>query len=1098
MSSSFASSSADPTPASSSSEAASAEVSFEMEPTVEEATVRFDPTSLPSSQGGLDDTVRADEQDDLTATIETNPATDFSDATSEPSFSASSSASASAVAPASTAASALPVSATLPSPPPTAAFAPSTPLPSFASPEAVALDAALHSKRHELYATQSTLEQTRERISIMAQHLQHVQAEYGHARLLLQNKQRDSDSQRHLSALLDREDGRLHQDASALLKKAEANQSALSSLQAQKLRLSDELAAFQSDMNWSNEQLLQWSLASKQKEEDRQMMAEFGRLDQLKVRELRKKVEEVVGAVEAAKAELERVETESAELLMSSEQLSKEYKAAYDKKMRVIAEWEDSVRRMHAGDERLMRLGEEVVDARREVKGWELRVGEVEQFSAEELRQNKRLMAKIDEAERVNGKVRDEWQRQKAAIVEMEEEVVTKRNVMEKLEMDLRQAKHKEHSLHAQRAEREKAVNDFTMRLQQAQAEYKDEVAALQTVANQHEHLTQSLKDTEAKVAFHQQSVVRRKEELYHLSVQLSAERAKEEQGIIEIANAQGTSKALQGKIHSMDIASIKQQEMLYQIEFVIQGLERKVNEASGKRSVEENEQLRVIMEQLKDKREAEEREGQLLDGQLKRLQDDLRGVKRRQEAATAAMKRKEEDVNTLKVEIAAQQRQLTAVQRRVDDLRVSHDKAKLDVLKLRSRLQEEQDGVWEEEKKKVDIRDAIAVRQEEIGRYEEVQRIEVRAEDAERGRLVRELKEKERTLEMLRKKYSTLHAKFVGSEVGREEEEETGEGVEAKSQGYYIVKAGLEREEELRRHSQLLQEQRRVEEEIEGLTRLTLEMEGKAASSTGRLSSAPGAEQAEVERLQCELRSVERDVFELSGKERQQRREVEQRKAVLAGLISSIGAVIAAVRGRQEEAAKLLQVKGQLDAGLKRTTAAVERKVREWRGRRKTGEEEKGGGGPGEAEEELSDALLYVGVQEGKRRWQGMRECMRGFLLEHEELQGECGALVTLLDIDVRPSSAASSIVSHLSEEKEGGEGEGGGGLTGRSVGSESSAGGLGSASRRSTSGGGDVSTAASRKSSAATASRALTGGGSRRSTGDSAERLVIDARTT
>ena len=62
-------------------------------------------------------------------------------------------------------------------------------------------------------------------------------------------------------------------------------------------------------MNWSNEQLLQWSLAAKQKEEDRQLLLDYERVDTLKLRELRKAVDEAnQAAVDAAQGELQRLD----------------------------------------------------------------------------------------------------------------------------------------------------------------------------------------------------------------------------------------------------------------------------------------------------------------------------------------------------------------------------------------------------------------------------------------------------------------------------------------------------------------------------------------------------------------------------------------------------------------------------------------------------------------------------------------------------------------------------------------------------------------------------------------------------------------------
>ena len=162
-----------------------------------DATIRVQPTALSvaADDDHLIDTIRADlhTTSTLDATIRTSDASSqppvSSTPTSLPTTLASSSPPTSSLAPRSSSTSP-PTDSTASSSSPD--FGAPNPLPSFASPEAIALDAALHSKRQQLFATQSTIEQTQERLTVMTQHLQHVQAEYQHARQLLQNKQRDT------------------------------------------------------------------------------------------------------------------------------------------------------------------------------------------------------------------------------------------------------------------------------------------------------------------------------------------------------------------------------------------------------------------------------------------------------------------------------------------------------------------------------------------------------------------------------------------------------------------------------------------------------------------------------------------------------------------------------------------------------------------------------------------------------------------------------------------------------------------------------------------------------------------------------------------
>ncbi|MCJ1297078.1 Coiled-coil domain-containing protein 39, partial [Xylographa carneopallida] len=885
-----------------------------------------------------------------------------------------------------------------------------------------------------LFSNVSAIEATGERLSVMQQHLRHVQTEYAHSVQLLRNKSRDTAVESHMTALLDRDEGRMSQEGAQLERRQTESQHSLSALHANKARLEDSLAAYQQQMAFSNEQLLALSLAAKQKEEDRLLLAEYGRVDDVRLRELRVQLDEASSGLANRRRQLAAVETASAEHVMAAEQLQREYRQQHERSMRVMADWDESVRRMHGCDERLMRLGEEVVAARREVKAWEERSAEVEQFGAGEERNNKRMRARIEESERANGKVRDEWQRSKASIVEMEEEVVTKRNVMDKLEAEVRLAREKQQRLKALKEDRAAAVAEQKQRVADTSAEYKEELLTLQAVNNQHEHLQAALSSSQQQLHTAQQQLVSAKDELYALGVRLAGERAAEEQLLLDIANAQGTSKALQAKIHSMDVAAIKQQEMLYAIEFVIQGLERKVNDASGKRSVEESAILRKLMDETAQRMEAEEADNALMDVQVKRLRDELRAVKRRQEVALAALQKQQAEVAAVRVDIAARQREADAASGRVDELRVAHDRHKLDVLKLRQALQAEQDAVWRRQTDAIDIRQTIATRRQEVSAYEARQRVEQREEEAERARLSKEAAEDEKRLDMLQRKYTTLHAKCVGSEQGRAEEEDEArgaEGGERRTQGYYIVKAGLEREEEVKRQSELTACRSKLESDIEGVTKLCMQLEGhtpqhrKRAQQQAQQGTGAAAEEELLARLRSEQRQLERELLGLSEQATRQSRDRAVRERVLASLVNAIGQLVDATRTREAKADKERSRYAELRDGVERAQRECGDRAAEWRLRsgqqqrqRKEAEEEKtavSDRATTAAEADMDEVGLYCDVQDSWRRYTVAARLLREWL-KPQQLAGDNEQFAALIDAEVRPSSAASSIASQLS----------------------------------------------------------------------------------
>ena len=101
---------------------------------------------------------------------------------------------------------------------------------------------------------------------------------------------------------------------------------------------------------------------------------------------------------------------------------------------------------------------------------------------------------------------------------------------------------------------------------------------------------------------------------------QLFKARAREKDLISEISGGQAQNRNVVTKIQALDDNVIRQQELLYNVEFQLQQMERRVARAKGERSDEEakvlNERVRALTGQLDG---ANEQHGMLL-GQVRRL----------------------------------------------------------------------------------------------------------------------------------------------------------------------------------------------------------------------------------------------------------------------------------------------------------------------------------------------------------------------------------------------------------------------------------------------------------------------------------------------
>jgi methionyl-tRNA formyltransferase len=119
---------------------------------------------------------------------------------------------------------------------------------------------------------------------------------------------------------------------------------------------------------------------------------------------------------------------------------------------------------------------------------------------------------------------------------------------------------------------------------------------------------------------------------------------------------------------------------MLYNIEFQVQQLERKVAFASGKRSLEEtlelNEQINALNKQL----DSQKNENQLLNNQVRKLNDELRAAKSTK-AEVLKMKEKAFDLlNVTQMETETEEREVKLKLKGKEELTVHCDEMKLEV----------------------------------------------------------------------------------------------------------------------------------------------------------------------------------------------------------------------------------------------------------------------------------------------------------------------------------------------------------------------------------------------------------------------------------
>merc|ERR1711967_94918 len=120
------------------------------------------------------------------------------------------------------------------------------------------------------------------------------------------------------------------------------------------------------------------------------------------------------------------------------------------------------------------------------------------------------------------------------------------------------------------------------------------------------------------------------KDAMFKQSQELFNLRKEEADMIADISGSQNRDRMLKSRISQLDKDSQKQNQLLYNVDFQLQQLERKVARAGGERSLEEKEILEKRIKLLEKEVEDITKEQKLLHGQVKTIEVGLKLAKRK------------------------------------------------------------------------------------------------------------------------------------------------------------------------------------------------------------------------------------------------------------------------------------------------------------------------------------------------------------------------------------------------------------------------------------------------------------------------------------
>ena len=175
--------------------------------------------------------------------------------------------------------------------------------------------------------------------------------------------QREIETEVHLKQLSEREAGKVAQEIQATEQDMLDTQDNLNIIQNNVFRGNERLDQYKMQLNWNQEELEQWTLAAKQKEEDNKALQKYAHSDTQKIKELILGSEKLNTEVQRKQGELENEVTETQAAQIELDKTAEDFRKLHRERQEFVRQWEHAIEAIKNRDGAIQQAGELLVQA---------------------------------------------------------------------------------------------------------------------------------------------------------------------------------------------------------------------------------------------------------------------------------------------------------------------------------------------------------------------------------------------------------------------------------------------------------------------------------------------------------------------------------------------------------------------------------------------------------------------------------------------------------------------------------------------------------------------------------------------------------------
>ncbi|NWT50672.1 CCD39 protein, partial [Erythrocercus mccallii] len=653
-----------------------------------------------------------------------------------------------------------------------------------ANAENKALEDELQKMQKEKENLQNELTNFKERIEAMTSHLKNVRQEISFSQSLYKAKENEIETEHHFKALAEREYGRLKNDIKRL-KDEIASLRQKKNIQENTInKTTKKLENIKQQMNLDEELLESWLKELNRTDNDALAIQKYALQDEGKLGTLTLQIEKLTKEANQKRRALDHELTETMTAQMELDRAAEDFRRVHAERQEVIRQWEDAIHQMQKRDQEIDQCALLIAEIKQEIRNKEILLREKTTFLVNETVNNMEYEKKIFSAEREANNLRKEFQTQDARRAQLQDELQALKSIVNRTASDLE-------SLRTEITILKKDIQGKQARLKllnekNESLSYKLKLAIEETLSAEEKalRLEEILKEEEKSVEEKENEMRQLKDLFFKKSQELKVQSDKEKIVLAEIEGGQKLLKNLKSRLHKLDTDLLKQQELIYNQDFYIQQIQRRLSRLEGEVNSDEKEVLEGKVAELKKTLEEKKKAYDVLQSLYRKLQNDIQITKRtidktREETSGLIVKIEE---LTLFNERSLQE--LRKAKHIKQEMMVEDNLLKLERKRLQNTLCNKAEKVLTLEKQQLELKKVITERSEEIRIHKAMLDSQIRLLDQERHRMSAEFQDRLWKIDKLKHRYEIFTLSMMPPE-----------GEEMKSQAYYVIKAAQEKQ---------------------------------------------------------------------------------------------------------------------------------------------------------------------------------------------------------------------------------------------------------------------------------------------------------------